>query len=61
MMKQYIQYIKTSRPEIHSIALISKKNIIPLYENAGFALVGPSDVVHGADVWYELRLEIMRE
>lgn len=61
MMKQYVQYIKANRPEIQSIALISKLNIIPLYESSGFTLIGPSDVVHGADVWYELRLDIPRQ
>lgn len=60
-MKEYVQYIQTKRPEIESIALISKKNIVPLYESSGFTLIGPSDVVHGADVWYELRFDIPRQ
>jgi hypothetical protein len=27
---------------------------IQLYRGAGFDLVGPSDVVHGADPWFEM-------
>ena len=27
---------------------------IPLYERAGFARAGASDVVHGADPWFEM-------
>lgn len=31
---------------------------IPLYEQAGFGLVGPSDVQHGQDQWYEMAIDI---
>jgi hypothetical protein len=27
---------------------------IPLYSKAGFSLLGPSDVVHGQDQWFEM-------
>ena len=29
--------------------------LIGFYEAGGFALVGKSDVVHGADPWFEMR------
>jgi hypothetical protein len=38
-------------PHLTSIRLLCKDNLIKLYEKAGFSLVGPSDVVHGADLW----------
>lgn len=31
---------------------------IRLYEGAGFRLLGPSDVVHGKDPWYDMALEL---
>lgn len=34
--------------------LICKKHMIPFYEQAGFALDGPSDVVHGPDPWFQM-------
>lgn len=30
---------------------------VALYEGAGFGLIGPSSVVHGQDVWLEMRLD----
>lgn len=35
--------------------LICKEPLVPLYAGAGFQLVGPSDVVHGRDPWFEMR------
>lgn len=35
--------------------LICKQQLVPLYEGAGFAMVGPSPVVHGKDPWFEMR------
>ena len=32
-----------------------KKPLIPFYSDAGFTLVGQSDVVHGLDPWFEMR------
>jgi cyclin-dependent kinase-like len=43
---------------IERIALIAKKDLVPLYEKAGFTLLGLSEVVHGQDPWYELQLEL---
>lgn len=36
------------------VRLICKDNLIGLYQRAGFELVGPSDVVHGAEPWFEM-------
>ncbi|KXS10445.1 acyl-CoA N-acyltransferase [Gonapodya prolifera JEL478] len=47
-----------SGSKIKRISLIAKQNLVPLYEKAGFILHGKSDVVHGQDPWYELRMEI---
>ncbi|GAA5918327.1 hypothetical protein JCM5296_005605 [Sporobolomyces johnsonii] len=37
--------------------LISHEELIPLYQKAGFELVGKSDVVHGGQPWFELKVD----
>ncbi len=38
--------------------LLCKEQLQPLYAAAGFSLVGPSKVVHGADQWFEMALTV---
>ncbi len=38
---------------VHAITTLQ----VALYEGAGFGLIGPSSVVHGQDVWLEMRLD----
>uniref|UniRef100_A0A7S0WTU9 N-acetyltransferase domain-containing protein n=1 Tax=Chlamydomonas leiostraca TaxID=1034604 RepID=A0A7S0WTU9_9CHLO len=52
MLKAYLQYVQATTP-LKSVRLICKSGLIPLYEKAGFQLVGPSSVVHGQDPWFE--------
>ncbi|GAA5877760.1 hypothetical protein JCM3774_000747 [Rhodotorula dairenensis] len=44
--------------KIESALLIAHPELVPLYERAGFSVVGPSAVVHGAKPWIELRRAI---
>lgn len=32
------------------------QDLIGLYKQSGFHLLGPSEVVHGKDQWYEMQL-----
>ena len=57
MLKEYVQDVKTKNEEIKSIALICKKYLIKLYEDAGFKYAGESPVVHGKEQWYEMRID----
>jgi hypothetical protein len=34
---------------------------VKFYEIAGFSVVGPSSIVHGADQWIEMMLELPEE
>lgn len=43
----YIQYVQASTPQLASIHLLCKQQLVGLYEKAGFSLLGPSPVVHG--------------
>ncbi len=45
-------------PGVRRVLLICKEPLIGLYEAGGFRLVGPSDVVVGADPWFAMELEL---
>jgi hypothetical protein len=47
------QVLPALQPPVHRALLISKNDLLPLYTDAGFTLKGLSEVVHGADPWYE--------
>ena len=54
MMKEYLKL-----PFIQSVdrlCLLSKNHLVQFYQDAGFELLGESDVCHGAEKWYDLRL-----
>ena len=55
MLQGYKVMIQNMLPHIRSMNLICKQNLIELYRGAGFELLGPSEVVHGKDQWYEMR------
>jgi len=57
MLKTYMTAVAQTGTA-RAAALIAKKHLVPLYEKSGFDLVGPSEVVHGADPWYELRADL---
>ena len=38
--------------------LICKEPLVALYSKAGFQVVGPSEVVHGADPWIEMSMKL---
>jgi GNAT superfamily N-acetyltransferase len=44
---------------IESALLIAHPELVPLYERAGFTVVGPSAVVHGAKPWVELKRDLL--
>ncbi|PNW70672.1 hypothetical protein CHLRE_17g729750v5 [Chlamydomonas reinhardtii] len=61
MLRAYTAYVAATSPDLTGIRLLTKQNLIPLYEGAGFTLLGPSDVEHGADLWYECAMELEAE
>ncbi|KIK69133.1 hypothetical protein GYMLUDRAFT_236985 [Collybiopsis luxurians FD-317 M1] len=59
LLKEYIERMhKISTPKVGQILLIAHEELIPLYEKAGFELVGKSVVQHGARPWYEMRCDL---
>ena len=55
MLKAYVKQV-SEHTSVRAILLMCKKPLIPFYADASFALVGQSDVVHGADPWFEMVL-----
>lgn len=53
-LRTYMQWVVSNTPAVEKVLLLCKKELIGFYEGAGFRMVGPSEVVHGADQWYEM-------
>uniref|UniRef100_A0A0G4FCC2 N-acetyltransferase domain-containing protein n=1 Tax=Chromera velia CCMP2878 TaxID=1169474 RepID=A0A0G4FCC2_9ALVE len=63
MLKAYVRrYTETGKQRgIDRILLLCHEYLLPFYEKTGFQLVGKSGVVHGSEVWFEMRMEVGRE
>lgn len=63
MMSAYLVHVsglkKTKYPNLKKISLICKEHLVGLYKKAGFVLVGPSSIVHGEDVWYDMDMDVV--
>ena len=60
MLRQYLEHIRTNQPAVRQVRLLCKPHTKELYERCGFTSLGPSSVVHGADTWFELVLQLDR-
>ncbi|ORY88217.1 Mss4-like protein [Leucosporidium creatinivorum] len=56
LLHEYFVRIK-QQEGVKGVVLISKQNLVPMYQKAGFVLRGPSEVVHGQDPWFELGID----
>ena len=56
MLRAYCRFVASNFSDVDKILLLCKKGLIGFYEGGGFKMVGPSDVVHGKEQWYEMRL-----
>eukprot|EP01080_Neovahlkampfia_damariscottae_P003819 gene3819-6980_t len=57
IMNEYLIEIKKHK-SIKRIFLLCKENLISFYKNCGFELMGPSEVVHGQELWYDMKMMI---
>jgi GNAT superfamily N-acetyltransferase len=55
LLRAYQAYVRATTPQLRECRLICKHCLVPLYAGAGFVMVGPSEVVHGQDPWFEMR------
>jgi predicted PhzF superfamily epimerase YddE/YHI9/ribosomal protein S18 acetylase RimI-like enzyme len=49
---------KSANPLITKIVLMSKIQNVPFYVKIGFQVLGPSDIVHGEEIWYDCCKEL---
>ncbi|RIA90891.1 acyl-CoA N-acyltransferase [Glomus cerebriforme] len=58
LLSEYISLLKKSGDDdgvkYERCALLAHENLIPLYQNVGFKLIGESEVVHGPEKWFDL-------
>lgn len=58
MLKACLERVALTQPQVRRICLIAKAPLLHMYVGVGFALRGPSSVVHGKDPWYEMRIDL---
>lgn len=55
MLQHYMQRLIKHFPAVKETVLMAKVAKLGFYQRCGFRLIGPSDLVHGQEKWYELR------
>lgn len=58
LLRAYLPFAQAMTPNMTEVRLLCKPPLVPLYAAAGFGVVGPSAVVHGAEPWTEMALEL---
>jgi ribosomal protein S18 acetylase RimI-like enzyme len=58
LLREYLTLARGRLPPLRRVSLIAKAPLRPLYEAAGFKLVGPSSVVLGQDPWLDFTLDL---
>jgi len=59
MLKDYVEVMRSIPDDgVQKMVLLSKKDLLSFYVDCGFSVVKPSPIVHGADQWYELELDL---
>ncbi|GAA5909958.1 hypothetical protein JCM6882_008412 [Rhodosporidiobolus microsporus] len=56
LLKEYVARLEKAG-KVKGARLIAHEELIPLYQRAGFELVGKSEVVHGPREWFELKVD----
>ncbi|GAA6049173.1 hypothetical protein JCM3770_003291 [Rhodotorula araucariae] len=59
LLNEYLARLE-SDTRIRGARLIAHEELVPLYQRAGFTLVGPSEIVHGPRPWYALEVNFPR-
>ena len=57
MLKEYIKEMRKNST-IDILLLLCKQHLIAFYQSCGFQFVKVSDVVHGADTWFEMKINV---
>ncbi|KAJ2072137.1 hypothetical protein GGI09_003086 [Coemansia sp. S100] len=57
LLKKYTEIIKNCK-DITRLAMLSRMDLVPLYQRNGYQCLGPSNVTHGSEKWYDCILDI---
>lgn len=60
LLREYLKRLEAGDPLLQKILLICHDDMVPLYEKAGFTIVGKSSVVHGPREWLEMKYDLKR-
>lgn len=61
MMKDYVETMRNIDDGVERLVLISKADLLAFYVKCGFAVLRPSAIVHGDELWYHLEMDIRVE
>lgn len=60
LLRRVLVHAALTDPALATAVLLTKPNNAALYARAGFTLMGPSPICHGAEVWLDMRLHVPR-
>ncbi|KAJ2459999.1 hypothetical protein GGF42_001118 [Coemansia sp. RSA 2424] len=62
LLEKYIEMVREYNREaafrIARLAMMAREDLVPLYQRAGYQCVGPSQVVHGSEQWFDCVLDL---
>jgi len=67
MLREYIRRFENAShapdsalSQVDELVLLAHRHLLPFYEAVGFRTIGPSEVVHGKETWFECRYAVKR-
>lgn len=58
MLREYIQSVKRVDRCPSKLVLLAKAHLLGFYVRSGFQVVQPSPIVHGAELWFDLEMDL---
>jgi PhzF family phenazine biosynthesis protein len=58
MMKDYIENVKKMHNRPKKVVLLAKSHLLGFYVRCGFQVVRPSSITHGAELWFDLEMDL---
>eukprot|EP00587_Corethron_hystrix_P008345 CAMPEP_0113298222 /NCGR_PEP_ID=MMETSP0010_2-20120614/759_1 /TAXON_ID=216773 ORGANISM="Corethron hystrix, Strain 308" /NCGR_SAMPLE_ID=MMETSP0010_2 /ASSEMBLY_ACC=CAM_ASM_000155 /LENGTH=322 /DNA_ID=CAMNT_0000151245 /DNA_START=52 /DNA_END=1020 /DNA_ORIENTATION=- /assembly_acc=CAM_ASM_000155 len=62
MLRNYLEQVGGDDTEgnVRSVVLLAKQNLLGFYVKCGFVVMRPSPIVHGKELWYKLKHDLVR-
>lgn len=58
MMKDYVNTMRQMHDGVERLVLISKAELLAFYVKCGYAVLRPSNIIHGEELWYHLEMDV---